>query len=76
MPNEKVNLNDREAVQKFFEDIDREVDPYGQKAMKKLDFKVMGPICYEKGFANVKDALKALEINKSRINNILNTAKQ
>jgi hypothetical protein len=36
----------------------------------------MGPICYEKGFANVKDALKALEMNKSRINNILNTAKQ
>jgi hypothetical protein len=29
MPDEKVNLNDREAVQKFFEDIDREVDPYG-----------------------------------------------
>jgi hypothetical protein len=43
--------------------------------MKKLDLKVTGPICYEKGFANVKDALKALELNKSRINNILNTAK-
>lgn len=75
MPEEKVNLNDREAVKIFFEEIDREVDPYGQKAMRKLDFKVTGPICYEKGFANVKDALKALEINKSRINNILNTAK-
>jgi hypothetical protein len=29
MPDEKVNLKDRDAVKRFFEEIDREVDPYG-----------------------------------------------
>ncbi len=60
----------------MFDELDRETDPFGEKAFKKLDLKVRGPIFYEKGYSNVKDAQRALDISQSHINKILTSARE
>ena len=69
-------MRDPQAYIKFFDELDYAVDPFGERAIKKLDLKVKGPFCHQKGFNSARDAIKALEASKSRISDILNSAKQ
>ena len=71
------DLTDPEISAQFFHDeYDPKEDPLVKAALKKVDFSVKGPYCHNKGFASSQEAFKALEENKTRIFDILNTAKQ
>ena len=55
--------------------IDSNDDPQGQYALRKIDFTRGGMNCGRKEFSSKADALKALEVSKTRVSELMNQAR-
>lgn len=55
--------------------IDSQEDPKGQYALRKIDFTSGGMNCGRKEFSSKADALKALEISKTRVSDLMQQAR-
>ena len=55
--------------------IDSQEDPQGQYALRKIDFTSGGMNCGRKEFSSKADALKALEVSKTRVSELMQQAR-
>lgn len=66
----KYNLHDPQDAVKFWDnEWDAKYDPLGQKALKKVDFRIRGAHCYDpkNGYPSAVDATIALETSKKEM---------